>query len=280
MWWGRVNEKIWGKGSIQRGWQRCDVTNYIYSRTVTKYSFELLVPHLSISISSYCYWKKQKNQTKKNKYILRTHNTSLNEKHAPAPPPPQADSSASGEVWKHLAAGSRWFPSLHLLIKSINHVRQPCRAPCLTRGQQTARNEPTEESHWNHQTQWDSSWSARGWHLRMCWPSTWGRTMDTNFTLSNSLVYPWNNLLSSSLNFLLDCNWSRTLLFSILVCDVALRKLTMSSPEKCKSSHHLPPQCFFVQAHFSETLHIVSLTTFPFPCVKLNECVFVVRREK
>lgn len=115
-------------------------------RTVTKYSFELLVPHLSISISSYCYWKKQKNQTKKNKYILRTHNTSLNEKHAPAPPPPQADSSASGEVWKHLAAGSRWFPSLHLLIKSINHVRQPCRAPCLTRGQQTARNEPTEES--------------------------------------------------------------------------------------------------------------------------------------
>lgn len=76
-------------------------------RTVTKYSFELLVPHLSISISSYCYWKKQKNQTKKNKYILRTHNTSLNEKQAPAPPPPQADSSASGEVWKHLAAGSR-----------------------------------------------------------------------------------------------------------------------------------------------------------------------------
>lgn len=135
-------------------------------------------------------------------------------------------------------------------------------------------------SHWNHETQCDSSWSARGWHLRMCWPSTWGRTMDTNFTLSNSLVYPWNNMVSSSLNFLLDCNWSRTLLFSILVCDVALRKLTMSSPEKCKSSHHLPPQCFFVQAHFSETLHIVSLTTFPFPCVKLNECVFVVRREK
>lgn len=34
-------------------------------RTVTKYSFELLVPHLSISISSYCYWKKQKKQQKK-----------------------------------------------------------------------------------------------------------------------------------------------------------------------------------------------------------------------
>lgn len=127
------------------------------------------------------------------------------------------------------------FPPLHILIESINHVRQPCRASCLTRGQQTVRNEPTTgESHWKQETCWDSSWNFREW------PSMWGRTMNANVGLSNSVVYPWNYLVLSAFNFLLDCNWSLILLFSIHVCDAAV----------CK----LPP---------TETLHIVSLTTFP-----------------
>lgn len=128
-------------------------------------------------------------------------------------------------------------------------------------------------SHWNHETQCDSSWSVRGWHLRMCWPSMWGRT-NTNFTLSNSLVYPWNNMLSSSLNFLLDCNWSRTLLFSILVCDVALRKLTMSSPEKCKSSHHLPPPMFLCSGSFFWNLTYCIFNHLSFPMCKAEWMCF------
>lgn len=95
----------------------------------------------------------------------------------------------------------------------------------------------------------------------------------------HSLVYPWNNMVSSSLHFLLDCNWSRTLLFSIHVCDVARWKLTISLPDKCKPSHHLPP-VFLCSGSFHWNLTYCIFNHLFIPCVKLNECVFVVRREK